>query len=41
MWFVYLPSETNYPRLAQLIVDYENPVKKFPEDFGAISPVGL
>nr|WEL12754.1 NCK-associated protein 1 [Halisarca dujardinii] len=30
-------SETNYPRLAQLIVDYDSPTKKFPEDFGAIS----
>ena len=33
-------SEHSYPRLAQMLVDYDSPVKKFSEDFGAISQVG-
>ena len=33
--------ETSYPRLAQMIVDYDVPVKKFSEDSGAISQVCL
>jgi len=29
----------NYQRLSQLIMDYENPLKKLVEDFGAHSRV--
>lgn len=31
--FVFILSDREYPRLGQMIVDYENPLKKMMEEF--------
>lgn len=31
--FIFLFSDREYPRLGQMIVDYENPLKKMMEEF--------
>lgn len=33
-------SEQSFPRLGQMIIDYENPLKKLSEDFSPINRVG-
>jgi NCK-associated protein 1 len=34
-------SENSYPRMGQMIIDYENPLKKLSEDFSPINRVSL
>lgn len=33
VWYIFVPSDREYPRLGQMIVDYENPLKKMMEEF--------
>ena len=31
--------DTNFPRLAQMLIDYDNPIKKMTEEFIPLSKV--
>lgn len=37
--FVNNGSEASFPRLGQMIIDYENPLKKLNEDLGPLNRV--
>lgn len=39
--FVNNGNEPSFPRLGQMIVDYENPIKKLCEDFSPLNGVNF